>query len=167
MKRGDRNGKYSSYNHGTVKEVKLLQAHMNRLGFRSGPEDGIFGSQTDAAVKRMQKYLGTFRDGIVGPITRSLINHSCSKPVEENKEEVKKPEEKKEEKTNEVLDTKKCPFFTKYFRSGDRDEEVKRIQVFLKEQGFNPGPIDSTMGPKTISAIKAFQAKHADTILKP
>ena len=60
-----------------VKEVKILQAHMNRLGFASGKEDGILGSVTDAAIKRMQVYLGTKPDGHVGPITRKLINNSC------------------------------------------------------------------------------------------
>jgi uncharacterized delta-60 repeat protein len=77
MKAGARNGQYHSYTKTTVNEVKVLQAHMNRLGFESGPVDGILGPITDGAIKRMQKYLGTRTDGLVGPITRSLINQSC------------------------------------------------------------------------------------------
>ncbi len=72
-----RNGVYNSYTGAIVFEVKILQGHMNRLGFNSGPEDGILGSLTDGAIRRMQAFLGTFQDGMVGPITRGLINHSC------------------------------------------------------------------------------------------
>ncbi len=77
LKAGARNGIYHSYTKAIVKEVKILQNHMNRLGFNSGLEDGILGSITDGAIKRMQKYLGTRTDGLVGPVTRSLINKSC------------------------------------------------------------------------------------------
>ena len=37
---------------------------------------------------------------------------------------------------------------------------VKDIQQALKDQGFDPGPIDGVRGRKTIRAIKAFQTKH-------
>ena len=77
MKSGDRDNKYSSWERGIITEVKLLQAHMNRLGFASGIVDGIIGPITDGAIKRMQKFLGTPQDGLVGPLTRALINNSC------------------------------------------------------------------------------------------
>ncbi|MEI8223815.1 MAG: peptidoglycan-binding domain-containing protein [bacterium] len=77
MRAGARNGKYHPYTKAIVREVKILQAHMNRLGFNSGPVDGILGKLTDGAIKRMQKYLGTDQDGLVGPKTRGLINNSC------------------------------------------------------------------------------------------
>ena len=77
LKTGARNGKYNSYTKAVVTEAKILQTHMNRLGFSAGPVDGILGKLTDAAIKRMQKYLGTYQDGMVGPLTRGLINNSC------------------------------------------------------------------------------------------
>lgn len=77
MRAGARNGVYHAYTQAIVREVKLLQGHMNRLGFNSGPEDGILGILTDGAIKRMQTFLGTDPDGMVGPITRGLINKSC------------------------------------------------------------------------------------------
>ncbi len=77
MRAGARNGKYHPYTKAIVTEVKILQAHMNRLGFKSGSVDGILGKITDGAIKRMQVYLGTKADGYVGPMTRALINKSC------------------------------------------------------------------------------------------
>lgn len=85
MRAGARNGRINNYSKATIikkeimREVKILQTHMNRLGFNSGPVDGILGPITDGAIKRMQKFLGTGQDGLVGPITRSLINNSCGK----------------------------------------------------------------------------------------
>ncbi len=77
LKSGARNGFYNKFAKKKVTEVKILQAHMNRLGFASGKEDGILGPITDGAIKRMQKFLGTIQDGLVGSLTRELINNSC------------------------------------------------------------------------------------------
>ena len=79
LKAPSRNGIYNNYTKGIVTEAKILQTHMNRLGFNAGPVDGILGPLSDGAIKRMQKYLGTLQDGKVGPITRGLINNSCGK----------------------------------------------------------------------------------------
>lgn len=72
-----RNGVYNSYTKGIVREAQILQAHLNRLGFNSGPEDGILGPISTGAIKRMQTFLKTTPDGYVGPITRGLLNNSC------------------------------------------------------------------------------------------
>ncbi len=72
-----RNGTFNSYTKAIVTEAKILQAHLNRLGFNSGPEDGIIGPLTRGAITRMQTFLGTKPDGYVGPITRGLMNSSC------------------------------------------------------------------------------------------
>ncbi|MGB0925234.1 MAG: Ig-like domain-containing protein, partial [Minisyncoccia bacterium] len=78
MKAPSQNGKYNAYTGAVVTQAHLLQKHMNRLGFNSGAEDGIIGPITKGAIQRMQTYLGTPADGYVGPLTRALINNSCS-----------------------------------------------------------------------------------------
>lgn len=65
------------------------------------------------------------------------------------------------------LDTKECPHFTQYFEFGDKSNEIMKLQTFLQEQGFNTGELDSIMGPITFSAIKEFQNKYSNEILKP
>ncbi|MCX7927492.1 MAG: peptidoglycan-binding protein [Candidatus Omnitrophica bacterium] len=37
---------------------------------------------------------------------------------------------------------------------------IKQIQIALKNAGFDPGPIDGTMGKKTRSAIREFQRQN-------
>lgn len=46
-------------------DVLFLQRSLNRLGFNSGPENGIFGSMTERAVLDFQRNAGLVLDGMV------------------------------------------------------------------------------------------------------
>jgi peptidoglycan hydrolase-like protein with peptidoglycan-binding domain len=49
--------------------VADLQKVMTRLGYYTGPIDGVYGPATTAAVKQMQTALGVTADGVYGPTT--------------------------------------------------------------------------------------------------
>ena len=51
-------------------DVEALQTRLNALGFDAGRADGIFGHNTDEAVRAFQREYGVPEDGIFGP--RSL-----------------------------------------------------------------------------------------------
>jgi N-acetylmuramoyl-L-alanine amidase len=51
-------------------DVRTLQARLNALGLDSGRVDGIFGADTDRAVRAFQREYGVAEDGIFG--SRSL-----------------------------------------------------------------------------------------------
>ena len=53
----------------TGNEVKSIQKKLRELGFYSGSVDGIYGSQTQSAVKKFQKSVGITADGIAGKNT--------------------------------------------------------------------------------------------------
>lgn len=55
-------------------------------------------------------------------------------------------------------------------KPGKSSVQTLRIQRDLKQAGYDPGPIDGKMGPKTRTAIKAFQKDHhlkADGVVGP
>jgi len=55
-------------------EVLELQKYLNTAGFDCGTADGIFGPMTKAAVIKLQVANGLVGDGIVGPLTREILN---------------------------------------------------------------------------------------------
>jgi len=42
--------------------------------------------------------------------------------------------------------------------SGVTTEKLKDVQAALKKEGFDPGPVDGIMGPRTMGALRNFQA---------
>ncbi|HEX8702724.1 MAG TPA: peptidoglycan-binding protein [Myxococcaceae bacterium] len=54
-------------------EVKQLQQTLNKLGYSVGTADGVFGPNTEAAVKKFQAAKGLEADGVVGPKTQQAL----------------------------------------------------------------------------------------------
>lgn len=59
-------------------EVKLIQTKLKENGLYNGTIDGIFGIQTQKAVKEFQKKNNLTPDGIAGPQTLSKLNISTT-----------------------------------------------------------------------------------------
>ena len=54
-------------------DVRELQRYLNRLGFNAGREDGIFGQDTDRALRAFQHDMDLPVDGIAGSSTISCL----------------------------------------------------------------------------------------------
>ena len=59
-------------------QVRTLQNKLNNWGYNAGTVDGIFGSNTLAAVKRFQANNGLTVDGIVGAKTAAALGMTLS-----------------------------------------------------------------------------------------
>lgn len=58
----------------TGRNVKLLQGALKAAGIESGTSDGIFGSTTEKAVKKLQAMKTNLKiDGVFGPATRMFL----------------------------------------------------------------------------------------------
>lgn len=55
-------------------DVLALQARLNALGFDAGREDGIFGRDSDRAVRAFQREYGIAEDGIFGGRSNSALS---------------------------------------------------------------------------------------------
>ena len=55
-------------------DVKDLQERLNALGYDCGEADGVFGSKTEAAVRRFQADNGLVVDGVAGMATQEALS---------------------------------------------------------------------------------------------
>jgi DNA invertase Pin-like site-specific DNA recombinase/peptidoglycan hydrolase-like protein with peptidoglycan-binding domain len=62
------------------RRVRALQVRLRRAGFDPGAIDGLFGPDTQAAVKRLQRWGGLTANGIVSQATRTLFAKNGSTP---------------------------------------------------------------------------------------
>ena len=60
----------------TGSTVREIQTRLKNWGYYSGTVDGIYGSRTEAAVKKFQQKNGLTADGIAGPATLSALGIS-------------------------------------------------------------------------------------------
>ncbi len=64
----------ASYKRGSYGNVvSQIQEKLSRWGYYSGNVDGIYGSGTEAAVKKFQKTNGLASDGVAGPATLAAL----------------------------------------------------------------------------------------------
>lgn len=129
--------------------VKLLQKFLNWYGDYKLAEDGIFFEGTLAAVKDFQKKMGLTADGKFG--SKSLAKaKECTKEVTPSPIPPKPPK-KKYSGTFPKLPTRK------YFKRGDKGEQVRNLQRFLNWFGNYGLVVDGVIGSKTILAVEKFQ----------
>ena len=115
-----------------------------------------------------------------GMHTKALCIYETKKIIPETKSStIKMLQEKIAElikQIQKIIETKEklnsnpqqqCFYFSKYFKFGDRGEEIKKIQTFLNEQGFFNHSVTGFFGEVTKQAIKDFQSKYSEEILKP
>lgn len=62
----------------TGSDVKAVQSRLKQWGYYSGPVDGIYGSATEAAVRKFQQRNGLTVDGKVGSQTAKAIGITLS-----------------------------------------------------------------------------------------
>ncbi|HEY7647515.1 MAG TPA: peptidoglycan-binding protein [Methylomirabilota bacterium] len=100
-----------------------------------------------------------------GETTKEKLKDAGEATKEKSKEvgeKIKETGEKAKDKTVEIKDK------TKEKIVGDKDGmdksghsvKVRTAQQALVDKGYNPGPVDGLMGPKTRAAVQEFQGKE-------
>lgn len=141
-------------------DVRTLQVRLNRISrnYPSIPKipraDGIFGTETERAVKAYQRAFNLTDDGLVGRATWYSIarTYNAVKRISDLYSEGIP----REDVTN-IFDTS--------LSLGDTGINVRELQYYLAFIGyFNdnipPLTIDGIFGPSTENAVKAFQTAY-------
>ena len=127
-------------------DVKVLQKLLYELGYTLvGTADGIFGNNTDIAVKQFQSKNQLIADGIVGQNTWTALNKQknlIAKPIVE------------EEKVVDLNMYSNMPVL----KIGSTGESVKVLQSKLYQLGYKiVGIADGNFGNNTKTAVIQFQ----------
>ena len=133
--------------------VQQLQQQLIKLGFLKGSADGIFGPQTEAAVRSFQKAYGLKQDGIAGPATLGKLAEvlSGSKGNDGSSSPPQSPPQ-----SGGSSGSSSAPITTT-LKLGSKGSQVVTLQKRLNELGYNCGAADGIFGSKTRQAVMAFQ----------
>ena len=135
--------------------VTRLNELLREAGF-SETDKTSFGAKTTAAVRAYQRSRRLQADGVAGLQTWTSLLNGLPEVAESDpspfKIEASTPQRRLTIKT------------------GSKGSEIEELQRRLKDEGFEPGPIDGVFGKKTKAAVIAFQKScglEADGVCGP
>lgn len=141
-------------------DVKIIQGQLNRIAknFPAIPKiprvDGVFGTDTEKAVRKFQEVFNMPVDGVIGKRTWYRI-----KNIYTNVKQLG-------ELTSEGITLGEIAVpFPEVLKSGMTGDAVKILQYYLDIIGYFWGgiplvKIDGIFGPKTEEAVRAFQQAY-------
>jgi peptidoglycan hydrolase-like protein with peptidoglycan-binding domain len=134
--------------------VKDLQEALTALGLKPGAVDGVFGKQTEDAVKAFQKLRELEVDGIAGPITWLNIDEADqSEPLLRNGSKglpVRRLQKRMQLAGFEIPEVNG--------RFGPKTEAA--VRTLQKEAGLG---VDGIVGPKTWAVVDALENEGPGT----
>ncbi|UTR16221.1 peptidoglycan-binding protein [Salipaludibacillus sp. LMS25] len=158
---GEENLRYGMKN----EDVKILQEILQEKGYyESLVVSGDFDEATREAVKRFQTDHNLSSDGVVGPLTFSVLNgHMTAQDTSESVEA---------DRDSDVVDSifnYEAPISvapisnsSQIMDNGTRNDDVSNLQAYLKKAGFYDFPvITGNYGNMTKQAVTTFQTARA------
>lgn len=122
----------------TGNDVRSLQTQLKQLGYFTGTVNGVYGSDTAAAVMAFQQDNKLWVDGIAGPDTQAAAYGSPAAPV-----------------------TTASAYRT--LKSGLSGSDVLKLQNRLIELGYMSGSASGYYDGTTASAVQTFQQRNGLT----
>jgi peptidoglycan hydrolase-like protein with peptidoglycan-binding domain len=121
--------------------VEELQRKLTSLGFSTKGIDGVFGQNTESAVRQFQKARRLTVDGVVGPATRKALGGiTVTKPTSPSS-----PSKGSDLAKSGIL------------KKGSKGDSVKELQRILTAKGYNTKGLDGFFGQNTDKAVRQFQ----------
>lgn len=142
-------------------EVRALQQMLIDLGYLSGEADGIFGNQTEKAVRRFQWKNGLKADGLAGTVTRSALASAKGGKSAPAAQTAAQPQAQAQTQAQAPAQAPAKVYKSTTLYIGCSGEEVRVLQQALIDLGYYEGTADGTFGDQTEAAVKAFQSAYS------
>ncbi len=132
----------------TGEVVEKMQARLKELGYYAAEINATCDKATVAALKAFQTKMSIASDGVATPDVLAILYGATAIASSEYVAPTPTP-------------TVAPP--TGKLQSGDKGDDVKKVQNRLTELGYFTGTIDGKFGTATVAALKAFQKKNGLT----
>ena len=137
-------------------DVRAIQARMRTAGFNPGPSDGILGPRTKSILVGVQSGRTLIRAFPETSQQIRMVQRQAAPALTSRKRiqpvALHSPASGPSENNSSTLINSANPTPT--------NDEIQLVQVRLKDAGFDPGPIDGIMGPKTRTAILRYRTSR-------
>ena len=132
---------------GTADVVRLIQLRLKDAGFKLGPIDGIDGPKTQSARLALQSGCMMLDNISIVPL------NDAQAPTGDSTPNGRKVSTLIQRATNRESED-----FTGTTADNSIRGAIKVLQMRLREAGFDVGPIDGILGPRTIMAARNYQS---------
>ena len=136
-------------------EIRLLQARLKIAGFDPGPIDGIMGAKTKSRLLAVQSGCASIKNF---PLTADNQSKTAQRQTLQPLPTTARSQPAASQSFAPAGSVKNVS--TQPTASASRTpntDETQLIQVRLKDAGFDPGPIDGVLGPRTKTAIQRYR----------
>lgn len=130
-------------------ETLALQRDLQAAGFNPGPADGIFGVRTKTVLTHLQNGCPSIQEFAVLLDQPARSRGSAPTPKTDRPLLAKSDQDYAAPAKQLATPNAVRP-----------QEEVRMLQRRLRDAGFDPGPYDGVMGPKTKLALERYQASQ-------
>jgi peptidoglycan hydrolase-like protein with peptidoglycan-binding domain len=123
-------------------ETETIQARLRDAGFNPGRVDGIFGNRTRSVLAHLKAgcpMATDFAEMLERQIGATDKRATASRTLENKSTQTAAPAV-----------------------SARPQEDIRILQVRLRDAGFDPGPFDGVMGPKTKAALHQYQVMQRE-----
>ncbi len=142
----------------SVDEIRLIQVRLKDAGFDVGPVDGVMGSKTKSALLRFQSGCTMVKEWSATLENQVQTSDRMPSPMPGSEKQLQPAPSKASPAIESVRDEA-----GKRNAAADKSpsrEEIRLIQAQLKSAGFDPGPFDGMLGPKTKSALQQYRTVY-------
>lgn len=134
-------------------EVVRIQNELRAAGFNPGPADGVYGARTKAVVAQLP--------GACALVKEFSAGLDGAAPIATGKNTV--PQETAKMTTAPQAATVRE---SAAVQTAQPREEIRILQLRLRDAGYDPGPFDGVMGAKTKAALAQYEASQRNSKIK-